>query len=917
MRPLKLIMSAFGPYAGRVSIDMSALGTSGLYLITGDTGAGKTTIFDAITFALYGEPSGGIREVDGLRSKYASPETPTQVELTFSNGGKVYNVARSPAYMRPSRKGEGFTEQKAEVRLTLPGGEVITRRSEADDEILRIIGVNRSQFMQVSMIAQGDFLRLLNAGTEERQKIFRDIFKTGGYRRLQDELKARASQCLQKLSESKLLLDEAVKRVRLPEELPSLEPSDGGAERTALLLERIDGAICADKERLSALKKQLAVWEKQKAGLLQDIKTAQLKEQTAARLSEAQAELERGISLSESCKRRAEELAALAPRMKDVSDSAVKLEQLLPKYDELDKSLAAINKLTAEEDRLTSALRSFRSRRESAAQKLKEDKDRYYALENCGELAAAARQRAAAAERRLKLLEEVKDSAAALSAAQKGVESARSVYAECEMRYASSSGEYQAAYVSLMRNRAGLLARELKEGSPCPVCGSTSHPRPAESAPESLTEARVEQLKAAYDAANSQLNESSAQSAAAAERLAAAQSALAAAADRAELSSRTPDADEIEREYSSVRGEHAAALECERKNAALAKERQRLKSSLDEGEQLLSKLDADISSSERSLAALSAELNGQRAAADKLLSDLPYPDRAGLSAALTSLKDKRSAYDGEVQKCAEQLNKFAQVCASARGRAEDLQKQLAMFKDVEADVINTRLNEVNASISSALSDVAELTARINANAEARLSAASRAAELVATEEEYTRAASLSNTANGNVRGREKLMLETYVQTFYFDRIIAKANLRFLRMSGGQYELMRRKSADNMRSQSGLELEVLDHYNGTVRSVKSLSGGESFKASLSLALGLSDVVQAAAGGVRLDTMFVDEGFGSLDENSLAQAIDALLSLAQGNRLVGIISHVSELKERIDKQIVVTKNRTGGSVVRLNV
>ena len=326
---------------------------------------------------------------------------------------------------------------------------------------------------------------------------------------------------------------------------------------------------------------------------------------------------------------------------------------------------------------------------------------------------------------------------------------------------------------------------------------------------------------------------------------------------------------------------------------------------------------ADISSSERSLAALSAELNGQRAAADKLLSDLPYPDRAGLSAALTSLKDKRSAYDGEVQKCAEQLNKFAQVCASARGRAEDLQKQLAMFKDVEVDVINTRLNEVNASISSALSDVAELTARINANAEARLSVASRAAELVAAEEEYTRAASLSNTANGNVRGREKLMLETYVQTFYFDRIIAKANLRFLRMSGGQYELMRRKSADNMRSQSGLELEVLDHYNGTVRSVKSLSGGESFKASLSLALGLSDVVQAAAGGVRLDTMFVDEGFGSLDENSLAQAIDALLSLAQGNRLVGIISHVSELKERIDKQIVVTKNRTGGSVVRLNV
>jgi len=188
-------------------------------------------------------------------------------------------------------------------------------------------------------------------------------------------------------------------------------------------------------------------------------------------------------------------------------------------------------------------------------------------------------------------------------------------------------------------------------------------------------------------------------------------------------------------------------------------------------------------------------------------------------------------------------------------------------------------------------------------------------EIKTVEEKWIWIKSLSNTANGNLSGKEKIMLETYIQMTYFDRIINRANTRFMVMSGGQYELKPRKEAENNRSQSGLELDVIDHYNGTERSVKTLSGGESFKASLSLALGLSDEIQSSAGGIKLDTMFVDEGFGSLDDESLAQAIKALSSLAEGNRLVGIISHVSELKDKIDKQIVVKKEKTGGSNISI--
>ena len=253
--------------------------------------------------------------------------------------------------------------------------------------------------------------------------------------------------------------------------------------------------------------------------------------------------------------------------------------------------------------------------------------------------------------------------------------------------------------------------------------------------------------------------------------------------------------------------------------------------------------------------------------------------------------------------------------AAIKSRVEENQKLLATAKEIDVFALQCKQAELKGEKESVMTLQKSVHSQRVANVISLENIKQKSDEINVVEEKWMWVKSLSNTANGNISGKEKIMLETYIQMTYFDRIINRANSRLLVMSGGQYELVRRKEAENNRSQSGLELDVTDHYNGTKRSVKTLSGGESFMASLSLALGLSDEIQSSAGGIRLDTMFVDEGFGSLDEESLSQAIRALSSLAEGNRLVGIISHVNELKERIEKQIVVKKEKSGGSRVSI--
>lgn len=700
MRPLNLTMSAFGPYAGQTTVDFSVLGTSGLYLITGDTGAGKTTIFDAITYALYGEASGESRESSMLRSKYAAPETPTFVELTFLNGGKTYTVRRNPEYTRPKTRGTGTTVQKADAELTMPDGRIITKARDVTAAVTDIVGVDREQFARIAMIAQGEFRKLLLAQTDERKAIFRQIFHTGQYQALQNRLKEEAAVLDRQCGELEAGLRQAAGSIRCdaPETLPDALDTDA-------LLAALDTLLHADEAALTQAQAEHAQTETQREQVLSDLGKAEALEAARGKLAEAESAWTEAQAEMKAAQAALDTATASQPEIQSRRQDITRLEDALRRYEQLDTLRAQAE---AERKRLAqkrSDLDAARARTDAAAKALETARGK---LSGQPKLAVAAAQAGHA-----------QDAAAQRCAQLAALETQRQQCAELETALTAAQAEYQkaaeAAQAALAhygaQNRAyldaqaGILARTLVPGQPCPVCGATEHPCPA-AAPE-----------------------------------------------------QTPD---------------AAAL--------------------------------------------------KRALSDS--------DRAQKTAA------ERSA------------------------QAAGLRGQL--------DAVRARWQWVHA---------------------------------------------LAATANGAVPGKEKIMLETYIQTAYFDRILGRANTRLLIMSGGQYELRRCARAGDNRSQTGLELEVIDHYNGTARSVKTLSGGETFAASLSLALGLSDEVQATAGGVQLEAMFVDEGFGSLDSEALQQALAALVGVSGGSRIVGIISHVAELKDRIDRQIIVTKDRSGGSRVQV--
>ncbi len=925
MRPLFIKMSAFGPYSGCVEIDMSKLGESGLYLITGDTGAGKTTIFDAITFALYGEPSGDIREVDGLRSKYAADDTPTEVELTFSNGDKIYKVRRNPAYMRQSKRGSGYTEQKAEALLTMPDGSLITRRADVDKTICSVLGINRDQFMQIAMIAQGDFLRLLNAGTEERQKIFRDIFKTSLFRTLQDELRSAASEAQRKCDFARDRLAERISAVDCPadrnfaqsvadiaEAVRSSRGESSVAEQASALVEAV---ICADERQKEELESTRGTLLEQKSFAEAALAAAEQRQKQTLELAAAQkarAEEERGVKEAQAKK---EQLSAQAEEYENIARKAARYEDLVPQYTSLNAAQERFKSMSAAAQSLSRDYDKKQGELKEVTDRLARRKAMHKELEGADARLVKAKSDFENYSAEAQKLNDISARIQASNKLQALLKNAQAAYAAADEKTLSARAQYEGAYDAFLKNQAGILASSLKEGSPCPVCGSLSHPSPAHIAGSTVTQSRLNELKAGYEkllkereSCSCQAGEMNAKYLSAGEELIAAAAALGLPQGEGLESALKHRLADIGQLLNKTRRQiDGLGADCDR--------RKRLEEAISADENTINAITPAVGELANSLSARSAELKGAQENITSLSKGLPFATMDELNKNIALLRAQKAAYDNAVAAADKDYSARSLRLSGLDGEIKRLLSQLS--ESPQTDVEAQKLAKENAerSLKEVEGRLQDVISRLRVNTRAKQEISACREELQNAEKAYSLARVLNNTANGNVPGKEKIMLETYVQTFYFDRIIAKANLRLLKMSGGQYELLRRKNADNLRSQSGLELEVLDHYNGSVRSVKSLSGGESFKASLSLALGLSDVVQAAAGGIRLDAMFVDEGFGSLDEQSLNQAIDCLLSLAEGHRLVGIISHVAELKERIDKQIIVTKNKSGGSSVRL--
>ncbi len=1472
MRPLQLIVSAFGPYAGRVELDLEQLGDKGLYLVTGDTGAGKTTIFDAITFALFGEASGDKRDNSMLRSKYADDDVPTEVELTFMHGGKKYRVRRNPAFMRKrkNRRGSGLTKENPKAELHLPDGRDITKDREVTRYIENeILGIKREQFLQIAMIAQGDFLKLLTADTRERQAIFRSLFKTNYYKRLQDVLKEQTSQRRQKYDRSLQALRQYVASIQCEEgdELfVEVEKAKGNAHPSDDVIELLDKLIARDEEeqteqdrvlkecaeRMERLgtqierayqqandRAELATLEDQKARLTPELDKArenerfeqgrqgerdelrgriatlnaclgdyeqqeeQLGKQAGlkARVDELRARVaddERACeayeadlaayrteleSLAGSRDRREElarsrdgveaevqrlnvlltrirgyeellrrregaerRLAASAAAMeaekaKDVKaqqarDLISRIQHELPSYavlegerreaqekgQELGGRRNEQTRLSADLRTLSQQLDSLRAERQGLSdaggrladhrssmerlnsqranivergkslgeyrslsnglaqaegrldkahvrlssaeergsmreemqqrigliqqelsqydQKARRDADlldcqkrlvvlrrdetrnhdalvraegRLDQLRKEREGLAGAelalerrRQELGDAKTRLVQLDDLRGDLATLEEAQALCRKLQEEFLRLEGEHKQKRSVYEEMHDAYFREQAGILAKELVEGEPCPVCGSTEHPHKAQVSEKAPSEVQLnhahdesEQARGRYEQASRRANEQQAIVDTRTDGLQRRVSALwpkctvedaaqQVASDRsvttrriealggeitseearvrrarevdeevaalerdisqrregeqqlkegiasytsreaelerqqfdlhyADKASATTELQRLQREVRSIgeeldaaRREHAEAqrlhgelqgrlnyareqlndvvdltdveaslrrvhlelssvdeeirelerqikvesnrqkrfeqteteiaqgearreelgterakaeqdiavldsrlgslrdhvhdleerLLCPSEGEALARrgelerlvdahERalQRAQAELEECQARIERVNGEIAQAKDQLeqdvdtsdvaearrltanlheqrrrelddlggrlaraerdvrrsdelaklieqkrlelqearerrqdreqvrASLSASLQEVTHRVDELTKGLPYPSRSEALSQLDAMQQRLDSMRRALEEASKRLQELDGEAKNLEGQIRTLRRKIDAVGDLDADALSREREDLRSKQQTIQEQRQDLYARLVANRSARQKVRVSLKQVRERESDYVKVENLSLTANGNLTGKDRVMLETYVQQTYFERMIQRANIRLLRMTGGQYEFKRQAEAGNRQSQSGLELEVIDHYNGSTRSVRTLSGGESFMAALSLALGLADEIQSSAGGIRIEAMFVDEGFGSLDEHALQQAIDALQSVAADTKLVGIISHVGELKERIDRQVVVTKKKAGGSAVEV--
>ncbi len=929
MRPLDLELSAFGPYAGRVRLDMAALGESGLYLICGDTGAGKTTLFDAISFVLFGEASGDAREAAWLRSKYAAADVPTYVKMTFLYRGEVYRAERNPEYLRPAHRGDKMVPERANAALECPDGRLVSGTRQVTQAVEQLLGLSRQQFARIAMIAQGDFMKLLLADTQERGEILRRLFDTGRYARLQERLSREASLAREEYERRKqaeltaagaLQYDEGTELAAQAEEW---RKSGGNAEIAPLLAAiAAQNAADADEDKQLAaaedgLNDKLAVLN-QRLGLA--AQAARDKQALADREQEVQQLLEQVRSLTAAY----QACVAARPKREELSEQARRLADQLPLYQEYEQALADFH---AADKHLAEVRQEITAQEKAQAALTKRLDDCQKELSGLadvdrrlGDLVLQYNQAQAAAD----TLSGLADKAAALRRGWQNLAGLRQQFQAKNTAYLQAQADHRAAEQAYLAAQAGWLARDLADGSPCPVCGAVEHPAPAHLPEQAPTEQSVKELRGRQEQLNAEVTTLAERGKAEREHF---DAEFAAAAEQtAKLLGDNPAADadgliawqERIAAALSERQQAAAKLAAEEKNlrqqAARRDELQALQPKLTEQAQTLAA--AILRLTEAQAAAKTRTANAAELAAAKK-AKLQYADRAELQKAIKSA-------GAEAEKLAEaeqQAEKALQDCrtklAAAQSAKEVLTARLAKAPQEDGAALKQQAEAAGAERQALIARRRHIAGRLEQNTRQAAKLKQQADEAKAAEQRWSSVSQLAQAAGGNIPGRERLLFETYIQRTYFDRIIAQANRRFAAMTDGQYELVRREEAINLKSRSGLELDVIDHYNGTSRPVKTLSGGEAFKASLSLALGLADVIQMSAGGIQLDAMFVDEGFGSLDERSLSQAVRILAGLSGGERLVGIISHVGGLKEQIDKQIVVTKNRVGGSEVKIIV
>ena len=872
MKPIRLTLSAFGPYAGETTVDFSRFGGDGIFLIAGDTGAGKTTLFDAISFALYGEASGG-RERRGsksFRSDYADPKTETYVELTFRHRGGTWRILRNPEYPRLMKRRDALTTQPANAALTcLDTGEVTEGLRDVNDKVYELLGLTQDQFTRTVMIAQGDFLKILNASSDERKALFQKLFSTSVYADLQKRLQEMNSACGREREELERRIILAAGRINPEPDFP---------EREQIAMYREEARFA---DLLAECLEHLLESEKETAG------------RAGQEKADADREEKRLIALMEQGKAVNADLDAL-----EKAEAA--LRQLLGRQGEMDERAAALalarkaQGLASDEALLNGNRTELQKQERTGAEAEKALREAEAALPAAAAEKDQADGRAGEADA---LMAEAKQLADCIPVLQE-LEDRRQQLAKTQQRIkallaASTQADaaYTAAKEGYYRSQAGLLAQELSDGQPCPVCGSETHPRPAALAAEAVTREAMEEAEKRHRRAETELHE--ADSALSALR-ATAESGQKRLAELGIGGDETPERLEkqaMEKQRLAGQYREAAAL-AEKRLKALQIRAAESRAAAEHARQRLAELRRDA---ERLQSAFREHLAAEG-----------FPDEEAYRLARMSGAAMQAAEEG--------LKAFGERKQSLADQVSALREKLSGRERTDLTALAERLAaERNKKAAAEKAEAAAAGKRaIHEDALKEIRSARRQEQRRG--EHWAAVRDLYNCCAGITGGayRGKLTFEAYVQQYYFKQVVAAANKRLTVLTDGMFVLRCKEEARDRVRQSGLDLDVLDRGTGQWRDVSTLSGGESFLASLALALGLSDTVQSRSGAVRMDAMFIDEGFGTLDDNALRNSLQVLSDLADGKRLIGIISHVHDLEERIEKQIVVSKTLKGSKI-----
>lgn len=895
MKPLNLKMSAFGPYKNEVEINFKKLGTNNIFLITGDTGAGKTTIFDAISYALFNEVSGSNRPITSLRSKFATIED-TYVELEFEHKGKEYKIRRVPEYERTKKTGEGTTKNIADAYLEYED-KIITGVKNVNDKIIELIGINAKQFKQISMLAQGEFIKILFAESKDRTEIFRKIFETNIYEQISTNLSILSTETKKDVDRLKTIFQTNTSNIRWIEKPVAIDLIDL-KKITKLdideILNLIEKEIQANKEKVKEEEKENEKLKKEIEKLREKIKKI---EEQNEKVKKYKQYLEENKELKEKAKEIKEKeanieisqsiLQKVMPRQQIVNEKQKELKNNMNKRQVLEKEIK--NGEIIEQENKNKII------------KLNELKEILEGYKNIKE--------------KSKNIEDMFLLITQIEKDQKNKEKYVKQYEELNNQYIEMDKQYKEEEDKFFREQAGIIAQRLEKGKPCPVCGSIEHPNKAIKNDDVLSEEELKKLEEEKNKLENKRNTIKNETISLNAKIEATIKMI------PESNKQDFNLQDFEKQINETKDKQELEIQNLKESfknicLVLTKKKENIdKINFDETKQIIEK---QINEQNNKLLENRVKLKECNALIETQEKSLELAQQEYLNAIKElGFKDEKNykektLKEADIEKIKQEIEQYKEKVTTIKTRLEDVKKELKEKEIVDVTQDIEQLEQSSQKQKEAEKQINNKKASICFNKDTNKKLKETAIELIYKMDKMAKIEELAKIANGTANRKTKITFEQYVQATYFDMVISEANKRLLNMTDNRYLLIRKKKADKISEKIGLDLNVIDNYNGQERDVKSLSGGESFKAALSLALGLSDVIQSYSGGVLVDTLFIDEGFGTLDAESREQAINTLVNLAGSNKLIGIISHVEELQERIDKKIIVEKGQDGSNI-----